>query len=132
MTIELKMLVLVSVLSIVMWLPYILARIQAYGYLKTLTYSVDESPLPDWAIRAKKAHYNAVENLVVFSILIIVAHLAQISNDGTVYAAIGYFWFRVAHYVLYISGIPFGRTIAFTGAWLAQIYIAYQILAMTF
>ena len=132
MTIELKMLVLVSLLSIVMWLPYVLVRIKTYGYLKALTYSVDDSPIADWAIRAKKAHYNAVENLIVFSVLIIVAHLVKVSNDGTVYAAIGYFWFRLAHYLLYISGIPFGRTLAFAGAWLSQICIAYQILAATF
>jgi len=35
-------------------------------------------------MQAKNAHYNAIENLAPFSALIIVAHLASISNTATV------------------------------------------------
>ncbi len=129
MTTELEMLTWVSALTIFMWLPYILAHVANVGVMDALTYKGDSTPLPDWAARAKKAHYNAIENLVPFAALIIVAHLSTVSNEATATAAIAYFWFRLAHFGLYISAIPFGRTISFTGGWLAQLCILYQILS---
>jgi uncharacterized MAPEG superfamily protein len=128
MTTELQMLVWVTVLTLVMWLPYILAKLAKDGVLETLNYTTDNNPLPSWAMRAKKAHYNAIENFSIFAALIMVAHLANISNDATISAAVAYFWFRLAHYILYVSNIPFGRTLAFAGSWFAQICIVYQLL----
>ena len=116
MTIELEMLTWVSVLTAVMWVPYVFARVIMYGPVKTITYVADDSPIPHWAARAKKAHLNAIENLVIFASLITVAHLAKVSNDATISAAIAYFWFRLAHYIVYIADIPFGRTVTFLGA----------------
>jgi hypothetical protein len=34
----------------------------------------------------------------------------------------------MAHYVLYIANVPFGRTIAFAIAWLAMLCIFWQIV----
>ena len=129
MSIELEMLTWLAGLSLVMWIPYILAHIGDAGLMPSLTYKADETPLPDWAERAKRAHNNAIENLVPFAVLVIVAHLANITNEATVYSATAYFWLRVAHYVVYIAGIPFGRTLTFAGGWLAQLCILYQILS---
>ena len=98
------------------------------GFLETLTYKADGHPVPEWAIRAKKAHYNSIENLIVFAILIITAHLVEVSNDATISASIAYFWLRLAHYPLYVFNVPFGRTLAFAGSWFAQICIGYQVL----
>ncbi len=130
MTIELQMLTWVTALTLLMWLPYILAHIVNVGLLPALTYKADATPLPDWAARAKKAHINAIENLVPFAALIVVAHLTNTSNDATASAAIAYFWFRVAHFIVYVANIPFGRTLTFAGSWLAQLCILYQILAV--
>ena len=96
--------------------------------MPALTYKGDAKPMPDWAMRAKKAHYNAIENLAPFTALIVVADLASISNTATAIAAIAYFWFRCTHYILYILDVPFGRTLAMAGGWLAQICILYHIL----
>ncbi|NQW00491.1 MAG: MAPEG family protein [Rhodospirillales bacterium] len=128
MTTELEMLAWAVALTLLMWIPYILAHIANVGLMAALTYKADASPLPAWAARAKKAHYNAIENLAPFAALVVIAHLAQISNDATQAAAVAYFWFRAAHFVLYISGLPFARTLTFAGSWLAQICILYQIL----
>ena len=128
MTTELEMLTWVTALTIVMWLPYILAHIVNVGLLPALTYKADGTPLPDWAARAKKAHSNATHNLVPFAALIIIAHLLNISNEATATAAISYLWLRAAHYVLYTANVPFGRTLTFAGGWLAQLCILYQIL----
>ncbi|MEK9725040.1 MAG: MAPEG family protein [Rhodospirillaceae bacterium] len=130
MTPELKMLALTAVFTAAVWLPYILAHILNVGLLPVLTYTADGTPMPAWAERAKKAHYNAIEGLAPFAALVLVAHAAGISNGATQTAAMAYFWLRVAHYFVYMAGIPFARTLTFAGAWAAQLCIAYQILAV--
>ena len=129
MSTELEVLAWLSGLTIFMWLPYILAHIVNVGLMPALTYRADSEPLPGWAARVKRAHYNAIENLVPFAALVIVAHLTNISNEITASAALAYFWFRVAHYILFAVGVSFGRTLTFAGGWLAQICFLYQILA---
>ena len=39
-----------------------------------------------------------------------------------------YFWGRLAHYLAYMLGIPYARTLAFTVAWIGMILIAWQVL----
>ena len=129
MTTELQVLVWLVGVTTFMWLPYILARIANVGLLPALTYTADGLSLrPDWAKRAKHAHYNAIENLAPFAALVIVAHLTNVNNEVTASAALVFFWFRVAHYIVYMLGIPFGRTLTFSGSWLAQICFLYQIV----
>ena len=47
-----------------------------------------------WAGRAQRAHRNMLENLVLFAVLVIVAHIAGISNELTVLGAQLFFWGR--------------------------------------
>jgi len=127
MTTDLEMLALAAGLTAVLWLPYILAHIVNVGFMPALTYRGDATPLPAWAARAKKAHYNAVENLIPFAALVIVADLTGAANAATAAAAIAYFWARLAHYVLYTAGVPFGRTIAFAVSWASMACIFWHI-----
>ncbi len=127
MTVELEMLTWTAAITLLMWLPYILAHIANVGVIPALTYRADDTALPAWAARAKKAHYNAIENLLPFAALILVAHAVGVSNAATQTAAMAYFGFRLAHYVVYVLGIPFGRTLTFAGSWLAQLCIIYQL-----
>ena len=96
--------------------------------MSVLTYKGNVEPMPDWATRAKKAHYNAIENLAPFTALIVVAHIASISNTVTVTASFAYSWFRCAHYILYILNVPFGRTLAMGGGLAVQICFFYHII----
>ena len=130
MTTELTMLTWVTALTIVLWIPYILGHILNVGLLPALTYQGDDTPLPTWAARAKKAHANAVENLAPFAVLVLIAHQLDISNTATTSAAVAYFWLRLAHYLTYTANVPFGRTLTFAGAWGAQICILFQILTL--
>ena len=130
MTTELAMLTWVTALTIFLWIPYILAHIMNVGLLPTLTYQSDGTPLPAWAARAKKAHANAIENLVPFAVLVLVAHQLDISNIATTSAAVAYFWLRLAHFITYTANVPFGRTVTFAGAWGAQLCILFQILTL--
>lgn len=128
MTTDLSMLAWTAGITILMWVPYIVAHIMNVGLMPALTYQADDAALPAWAARAKKAHYNAVENLAPFAALVVAAHLAGAANAATAAAAIAYFWARLAHYVLYVSGVPFGRTITFAIGWAAMVCIFWQIV----
>ena len=128
MTTDLKMLAWTAAFTALLWLPYILARIMASGVMATLTYAADNDPLPSWAQRAKKAHYNAVENLVPFAAVVLVAQVTQTANATTALWAVIYFWSRVVHFVGYTSGVPFVRTLSFAVGWLAIMIIFLQII----
>ena len=128
MTSELMSLTWVVALTAVIWIPYILNTIAVRGLLNAVGYPENPAPLAPWAERMKKAHYNAVENLVVFAALVLTAHAAGISNDTTVLASDVYFWARLAHLLLYTFAVPWGRTLAFAVAWLCQIAILLQLI----
>lgn len=125
---DLKMLAWTAGFTALLWLPYILARLMTSGLIPTLTYMADGDPLPAWAQRAKKAHYNAIENLVPFAAVVLVAHLAGAANGTTALWAVIYFWARVVHYIGFTAGVPFVRTLSFAVGWLATMIIFLQII----
>lgn len=129
MTTDLQMLLWVSALTLVLWLPYVSARILRYGLLAAISYKIDEQPVADWAVRAKKAHYNAVENLVPFAVVVLIAQATGTANETTATATTVYFWARLAHYPLQVSNLPAGRTVAFAVGWLATATILFQVAA---
>jgi len=128
MTTDLTMLAWTAGLTLAFAFPYVLATIQRYGLMDALTYRADGQPLDDWAARAKKAHYNAIENLAPFAVLVVVAHLTNSANETTAAATVVYFWARFAHYFLYMANVPFGRTVAYIVGWLAMACIFWQIV----
>lgn len=128
MTPELAYLVATSVLSLVLWVPYILGRITAWGLMDTMGYPQRELPLPTWAVRMRKAHHNLTENLVPFAALVLVVNSAGLSNDITVLGATVFFWARVAHAVVYTAGIPVLRTLSFAAGLVGCFMIASVFL----
>ncbi len=128
MNIEMKYLVWVSLLTAVLWIPYILNTIMVRGLVNAVGYPQNPAPLAPWASRLKAAHYNAVENLVVFAALILAANMMKVSNDLTVLAASLYFWARVVHPVAYTFAVPWLRTLAFALGFVAQMMLGWAIL----
>jgi uncharacterized MAPEG superfamily protein len=129
MTAELSYLTWVTAFTALMWIPYILNMIMVRGLLDAVGYPENPEPMAPWAERMKTAHYNAVENLVVFAALVLIAHAAGIHNGATALAATVYFWTRVIHFVAYMFRIPWVRTLAFVVGFVCQITFAWQILA---
>ena len=128
MTSELVSLTWVAALSAIMWIPYILNTITVRGLMDAVGYPEDPKPLAPWAERMKKAHYNSVENLVLFATLVLVAHAAAISNETTVLVCKVYFWARVVHLVSYTAGIPWVRTLSFAVGWLSCVALLVELL----
>jgi len=125
---ELLYLTLVTALTGLLWVPYILDRIATRGLLDAVGYPANPKPQSPWAVRLMRAHDNAVENLVVFAALVLVANAVGVSNGVVAGAAVVYFWARVVHAVAYTFGVPWLRTLAFTVGFIAQAAIALQIL----
>jgi uncharacterized MAPEG superfamily protein len=128
MTSELSILLWVSALTAVSWVPYVSNLIMVRGIIDAVGYPENPKPLSPWAARAKAAHYNSVENLVVFAALILIAHAAGISNDTTILASQIYFWARVVHFLAYTFAIPWVRTLAFTAGFFCQMTLIVQII----
>lgn len=126
---ELLYLVCVTLLTALMWLPYILDRMTVRGILDTVGYPDNPKPQSAWAKRMMAAHSNAVENLVIFAALVLAANAAGVSNGTTVFACALYFWTRVGHFIAYTFAWPWVRTLAFVLGFVAQIMLAWQILA---
>ena len=128
MTSELMSLTWVVALTAILWLPYILNMIMVRGLVDAVGYPDNPKPLALWASRMKKAHTNAVENLVVFAALVLTLNAAGISNETTVIACILYFWSRLVHIAVYTFGIPWLRTLAFVASWLCVVTLLVQLI----
>jgi uncharacterized MAPEG superfamily protein len=125
---ELHYLALVALFTALMWVPYVLDEIKVRGLVDAVGYPANPKPLDPWAQRLKAAHYNAIENLVVFAALVLTAHAANISGAAIASAACVYFWARVVHAAVYTLAIPWLRTLAFVVGVGAQLCIAWHIL----
>ena len=125
---ELTYLTWVTVFTALMWMPYILNTIVVRGLINAVGYSENPRPLAPWAARMKQAHSNAIENLVVFGLLIFVAQAAGANNETTALASAIYFYARIVHFVTYSLGVPWVRTLAFAVGFMCQISLALQIL----
>ena len=110
MTPDLQMLVWSAALAL---LQMLVAAMGAQGQvgLPMLAGNRDSvPPLTGWAGRAKRAHYNMLESLVVFAIVVIVAHLAGKANAATALGAALFLWARLAYAIVYVVGVPWLRT----------------------
>jgi len=128
MNTELKFLALSSLLTGLLWVPYILNEMAVRGLVDALGYPANPKPLAPWAQRLKAAHYNAVENLVVFAALVLVAQAAGIHTAAIATAASVYFWARVVHAAAYTFAVPYVRTAAFVTGVAMYLWIGWEIL----
>ena len=129
MTTELYWLTLTALMTALFWVPYVLNRMVVTGLSGMLAgHSPKSEGHSDWANRAIKAHYNAIENLAVFAPAVLITHALGISNGATKAAVVVYFFARLAHYVVYTAAVPLARTLTFTAGWLAQIAMIASIL----
>jgi len=131
MTTELHWLTLSILLTALLWAPYILNRIMKGGFVETVLRDPEGHTATQvgWARRLMAAHGNAVENLVVFAALVLVAQAAGISTAQTQLAASLYFFSRLAHVVAFTLGMPaIVRILAFFGGFIAQMIMVFSLL----
>lgn len=128
MSSELMSLTAVTVFTAVLWMPYILNMIAVRGLMDAVGYPSEPAPLSPWAAKMKAAHTNAVENLVVFAALVLIADAAGVNTAATATAATVYFWARVVHAAAYTFAVPWVRTLAFVAGFACQMVFAIALL----
>lgn len=128
MSSELMSLAWVTALTAVIWMPYVINTIMVRGLVTAVGYPDEPKPLSPWAAKMKAAHANAVENLVVFATLVLIADAAGVSNETTVMACTVYFWARLLHLVSYTLAIPWVRTVAFVIGFGCQVALVLQLV----
>jgi uncharacterized MAPEG superfamily protein len=125
---DLKYLLLSTLLCFVQMLIAATGANQAVG-LPTLAGNREGlSELTGWAGRAKRAHLNMIENLVLFAALVLVATAAGKANAMTAMGAMIFFWGRVAYAVIYVAGITWLRTVAWFVSVIGLALIAIELL----
>jgi uncharacterized MAPEG superfamily protein len=129
MTTDLTYLALTAALTASLWIPYIVSQVMTNGGLKPANY-VDPTPRPAplWGQRAHRAYLNAVECFAPFAALVLVAHIAGKSDGMTAFWAMGFFWLRLAHAVLYWFAVPYARTIVFTLGYVAVLGLFWEVI----
>ena len=127
---ELYWLGLTTVLTGVLWIPYIVNRVMELGPPSMSWYPrPDPPPKAPWAARAVRAHLNAVENLAIFAPLALAIHVTSSGTRITAAASMIYFFARAAHFVIGVLGMPIPvRTAAFFIGFLAQMALAATLL----
>src|SRR5712664_172640 len=81
-----------------------------------------------WGGRARRAHLNMIENLVLFSALVLIAAVAGKANATTAMGAMIFFWARLAYALIYLIGIPWLRTLAWFVSVIGMAMIAWVLL----
>lgn len=110
-----------------------LGTMSHWGLKLTLDYYAPKPPLPAWVERAKKAHGNAIENLVILApaILVFLHATADAGGDAIILSLQVYFIARLVHYIVYATGTPYLRAIVFFVGWIATLCIIRKTIAIT-
>ena len=128
MTKELLWLTLTIILTGVLWVPYIIDRIQVRGLMGAMANpSRRDRPQSPWAERLYFAHTNAVDNLIIFAPLVLMLDALGHSTRATVWACAVYFFARLAHAIVYALGIPVARTLAFAVGFVCQAVLVLAV-----
>lgn len=128
---ELKYLAWVAVLTALIRIPWMLNKVAKRGLAQVSRYPRESEPLSPWAHRLWVAHEDAVDNLIVFAVLVGVLHAAGYSTPVTIAAAAIYFWARLAHVLVYALAIPWVKTVAHLAAFGAILVLAWEALRVT-
>ena len=126
---EIYWLSITTMMTALLWIPQILNSIIKSGPIKAFLFPDAASQLySDWAQRSKAAHNNAVQNLVIFSPLVILLLFLGLENELTALASMIYFITRLIHYIMHVLAIPLLRTIAFLIGFGCQLIMGFTIL----
>ncbi|MBV9824967.1 MAG: MAPEG family protein [Alphaproteobacteria bacterium] len=128
MSLELTMLVWSVALTFVQMLVAAVGASRTVG-LPTLAGNRDQLPaITGWAGRARRAHVNMLESLVLFAALVLVAEITNRNNYMTGLGVQLFFWARLVYALVYIAGIPWVRTAVWGVSVIGLILIFLQLM----
>ena len=128
-------LALSGVLAVLLWTPYILARVFVWGLPTFLNnypegFPASQPEPPMWAQRAQRAHLNMVETLpALVAVVLAAGTLAAAGEHETIGTLVKVFFFaRIAHAIVYTLGIPFLRTPVYLVSWACVLLVGFHAL----
>jgi uncharacterized MAPEG superfamily protein len=113
------------------FIEVVVAALSASGQvgLGVLAGNRDSLPrLTDFAGRATRAHRNMMESLPLFIALVLIAQIAGRTNGATLLGAQLFFWGRLAHWIIYLIGIPWLRTLAWVVSVIGMVMIFLELV----
>ncbi|KNG94003.1 MAPEG family protein [Pseudaestuariivita atlantica] len=130
MSVELTYLLLTALLAGSLWIPFIVGVTSEAEDFTDFTRPPDLTRMRPWVHRAFRAHQNLLETLVPFAIAVVVAHVAGVSTQVTIWASVAFFWIRVVHAAGMISGYAVFpvRPVIFTASYLCTLAIVAAVL----
>ncbi|MEQ9586777.1 MAG: MAPEG family protein [Parvibaculaceae bacterium] len=132
MTIELWMLIASVILAMVMTNLFLFGAMRRqWGLAVMLGNRENLSPLTGWGGRLSRAINNLMDNITLFGAIVLVAHVAGISNQITEIASMTFFASRVGHGLVYTLGFGGIRTVIYTVGWAANIVFIAQLFLAT-
>ena len=124
-----------GILTVLLWIPYILARAITWGIPTFLNnypenYPREQPEPPLWALRSQRAHLNMVETLPAFAAVVVASGFlaTESSYDNIAQWAQIFFIARLIHAVVYTLAISYLRTPAYLVSWVAILMIGSNIL----
>lgn len=127
MTVELTMLFWAVILTFVQMLVAVQLTLMEVG-LPTLAGNREGVAATGMAGRAKRAHANMLENLILFAALVLIVQAADLSSDMTVLGAQIFVFARLVYALIYIIGIPWLRTATWAVSVAGMVMIAWPIV----
>lgn len=125
---DLRVLLWTLVLTFVEVLVAVLAANAQVGLGMLAGNRDDLPPLTGFAGRTQRAHRNMLESLPLFIALALIAQITAKANAATLTGCELFFWGRFAHWLIYIIGIPWLRTIAWLVSVIGLIVIFRQLV----
>ena len=128
MSMDLKYLLFSVLLAFVQVLIAAAAANQTVGLTTLAGNREGMGELAGFAGRARRAHLNMIENMLLFTALVLVAAVAGKANAMTAMGALIFFWARLAYAVIYLIGIPWLRTLAWFVSVIGMVIIFLQLI----
>ena len=123
-------------LTLLLWstiLTFVLIMIPAGNALRINGADAQAGPrddLPEPSVfnkRATRLARNMLENMALFTPLVLITHVSGLSNETTVLGAQIFFYARVAHAVVYLAGWPKVRPLIWFASVIGMAFIASQL-----
>jgi uncharacterized MAPEG superfamily protein len=127
MSIEMRYLLAAVVLTALLRVPWLLNKVSVRGLQKISGYPSESEPLAAWARRLWYAHEDALDNLILFTPLILLLEATEVSSAISRLAAATYFWARLAHAIVYAFAIPWLKMLAYITAFTSLLVLAWEL-----
>jgi uncharacterized MAPEG superfamily protein len=116
-----------------LWIPYIVGiNVTDFeGKKELFVRPPDHGKMKPWVHRSLRAHQNLMEQLLPFSVIVLIGAVAGVSTPVMATCAVTFFWLRVAHAVGMITGLarfPI-RPMIYFSAWIVTLLYAWQVLS---